>query len=99
MALLEIGWVIYLLLIAVPIEYGVYLAMVIQTFFTHSHFIGILKSFAGNGKSGYIDGDSSELCFPSGITADANGKVYLADRGNHCIRTISPLGLAQTNLQ
>lgn len=40
--------------------------------------------------SALVDGDSHTALFskPSGLTVDASGKVYVADQGNHAIRTI-----------
>jgi streptogramin lyase len=56
---------------------------------------GIVSTFAGTaGTYGNTDGVGSAALFrsPSGIAADLAGNLYVADRGNHTIRKISPGG-------
>ena len=50
---------------------------------------GEIEHYLDNG-AGYADGDTSEAKFnaPQGIAVDSEGNVYVADRGNHCIRKI-----------
>ena len=49
---------------------------------------------AGGVDSGSVDGVGSAALFyfPSGISVDSVGNVYVADYNNHLIRTISPAG-------
>ena len=44
--------------------------------------------------SGRLDGTGSAALFntPCGVAASSSGTVYVADRANHLIRTISPAG-------
>jgi sugar lactone lactonase YvrE len=53
---------------------------------------GIVSTFAGGaGTSGFLDGatGSAQFSSPLGIAVAPNGKIYVADSGNHCIREIS----------
>jgi sugar lactone lactonase YvrE len=55
--------------------------------------------FAGSaGTSGWRDGNRLECEFntPSQLVVDRDGSVYVADRGNHCIRRITPDGMVTT---
>jgi uncharacterized protein (TIGR03437 family) len=53
---------------------------------------GIISTIAGTGKRGYSgDGGlpaSAELNQPYGISIDSTGIIYIADKGNNCIRAI-----------
>ena len=51
---------------------------------------GNVSVLAGNGSSGFVDGNASiaEFAAPSGITADTQGNIYVADKNNHRIRKI-----------
>ncbi len=57
-------------------------------------------TFAGNLSSGYsgdeLAGESAQLWSPENVTTDANGNVYIADRGNHVIRKVTPAGVITT---
>ncbi len=60
---------------------------------------GFVRTLAGNGAQGYADGVGAAASFryPSGITRDRRtGDLYVADRGNHCIRKVDPLGVVTT---
>ena len=60
---------------------------------------GIITTFAGTGSLGYNgDGDatSSQLNYPTGVSADINGNVYIADQGNHRIRKVNSAGILST---
>jgi sugar lactone lactonase YvrE len=54
---------------------------------------GKISTVAGNGTRGYSgDGGaatSAELYYPSGITLDSSGNIYIADWGNNRIRKVS----------
>jgi len=55
-----------------------------------------VKTYAGNGYVGYVDGDAlktAEFSGPSGIAVDANGNLFVADRNNNMIRKITPAGV------
>ena len=55
---------------------------------------GRITTYAGTGTAGAAgdggDAIKAQLNFPSGLTFDANGNLYLADRNNLKIRKISP---------
>jgi secreted PhoX family phosphatase len=54
---------------------------------------GEVKTFAGNGKIGFINGapDVAELYNPSGLVIDRQGNLFLGDQS--CIRKITPDGI------
>lgn len=49
---------------------------------------GVITTLGGAGQPGYRDGTGSDALFnfPLGIAVDEQGKVYVADTGNHAIR-------------
>ena len=55
---------------------------------------GTITTIAGKGGAAYSgDGGSAtaaSLSFPRSIAVSSNGKVYIADTGNHVIRTLTP---------
>lgn len=53
--------------------------------------IGIVTTVAGTGNPGYKDGDPKDAEFkdPWGVCIDKNGFIYIADRGNFCIRKLA----------
>jgi sugar lactone lactonase YvrE len=59
---------------------------------------GNVTTLAGTGTSGNTDGPSATASFnmPEGIVIDAGGTIYIADRGNHNIRKITPAGIVST---
>jgi sugar lactone lactonase YvrE len=60
---------------------------------------GAVTTLAGlAGNSGSVDGlgSAARFNFPSGVAVDWSGNVYVADTGNHTIRTISPSGQVTT---
>ena len=61
---------------------------------------GNITTFAGTGTSGFTgDGGpaiDAQVSFPGRIAADANGNVYVADRGNKRIRMIGTDGVINT---
>ncbi|WP_091152189.1 T9SS type B sorting domain-containing protein [Mucilaginibacter pineti] len=54
--------------------------------------------FAGNSNSGNADGSGASASFnnPRGLTIDAAGNIYVADRNNNLIRKITPTGTVKT---
>lgn len=59
-----------------------------------------IKSFAGNGTSGF-EGDSSaataaKLYSPLGLAADSSGNIYISDQLNHRIRKVATNGTITT---
>ncbi|HTL54109.1 MAG TPA: NHL repeat-containing protein [Candidatus Limnocylindrales bacterium] len=60
---------------------------------------GIVTTLAGSpGQAGSTDGQGNEARFrePSGVAADREGNVYVADTGNFTIRKVTPGGLVTT---
>ena len=60
---------------------------------------GTVSTLAGAaGAAGSADGlgDAARFDHPYGIAVDAQGVVYVADQGNHTVRTVSPGGVAAT---
>lgn len=58
----------------------------------------VLSLFAGSGVNGSADGTgaSASFSFPTGITTDATGNIYVSDQGSHLIRKITPAGVVST---
>ena len=52
---------------------------------------GVVSTFAGNGTSGFADGNRTVAKFsdPGGVAVDGKGMVYVADTKNHRIRVIT----------
>ena len=60
--------------------------------------IGDLKTFAGSGAGGVVDGPGDKATFnrPWGVDADGDGNVYVADYYNHKIRKVAANGEVST---
>jgi hypothetical protein len=60
----------------------------------------VVKTLAGSGQrqAGSADGPGASARFskPCGLAVDSAGMVYVADSGNHTIRTITPGGVVST---
>jgi trimeric autotransporter adhesin len=61
---------------------------------------GIITTFAGTGVAGFAgDGGAAIngcLSFPTDVSVDAKGNVFVADTNNHRVRRISPSGVITT---
>jgi sugar lactone lactonase YvrE len=59
---------------------------------------GRVRTLAGTGVPGFADGpgDQALFQFPAGLVVSADGHVFVADWGNHCIRRIDPAGQVTT---
>ncbi|MCB9640161.1 MAG: hypothetical protein H6727_14800 [Myxococcales bacterium] len=57
-----------------------------------------ISAFAGSSIGGYVDatGLSARFLAPRGMALDAQGNLYVADSGNHCVRKITPQGVVST---
>jgi sugar lactone lactonase YvrE len=56
---------------------------------------GQVKTYAGNGIAGFVDGNANKVAAfngPAGIAFDKNGNLFVADRNNNMIRKITPTG-------
>lgn len=58
----------------------------------------IVTTIAGSDSTGLQDGTGADAYFfaPSGVAADAQGNVYVADAGNNVIRKVTPAGQTST---
>ena len=59
---------------------------------------GLVTTIAGSGHAAYRDGrrDYARFRYPTGIAIDKNGVIFVADRGSHTIRKITPDGMVTT---
>jgi uncharacterized protein (TIGR03437 family) len=61
---------------------------------------GVISTVAGNGTAGHSGdggpGTQAQLSFPTGLTADNAGNLYIADADSQSIRMLSPSGIITT---
>jgi tripartite motif-containing protein 71 len=69
-----------------PTENGVYAAVAGDRLRRYDSAGQLLNQFGGTGSA------VGELSYPGGTAADAEGNVYVADRGNHRVQKFSPMG-------
>ena len=74
---------------------GVALALLGSSFQFTAHAQAVVSTLAGSGTVGNGDGPALQAEFnqPAGVTVDAQGTVYVADRLNNAIRKISAAGV------
>jgi sugar lactone lactonase YvrE len=60
---------------------------------------GVVKTVAGNGIAGYVDGaalTAAEFRSPAAVALDQSGNIFVADRDNNMIRKITSAGVVST---
>jgi gliding motility-associated-like protein len=59
---------------------------------------GIVEPFAGSGVVGFTNGigAAATFAYPTALTVDNDGNVYVCDNNNHAIRKITPAGVVST---
>ncbi len=59
---------------------------------------GVVITLAGTGIAGYNDGigANAQFSFPTDVAIGTQGALYIADRGNNCIRKITSTGIVTT---
>jgi sugar lactone lactonase YvrE len=57
-----------------------------------------VTTVAGNGRTGLTDGPGGAASFNRvfGVAVAADGTLYVADSGNHCVRKVTPQGVVST---
>ena len=58
----------------------------------------VVSTIAGNGEEGFTDGQGEDAHFNQShsVVVAANGDLIVSDRGNHCLRVVTPEGAVRT---
>ena len=58
---------------------------------------GVVSTLAGSGTATSVDGvgAAARFNYPSGVSVDSNGAVYVGDASNNRIRMVSSSGVCQ----
>jgi sugar lactone lactonase YvrE len=86
--------------VAVDTEGNVYIAEADNSRVRKVNTSGIIATIAGNGRYGFSGdggpGTAAQLSYPSGVTVDRAGNVYVSDQDNSRVRMISTSGIIST---
>jgi sugar lactone lactonase YvrE len=84
--------------VAVDASCNVYVADVYNNSIRMITPAGVVSTLAGSGAYGFANGAGTAASFnhPTGVAVDVLGDVYVADKGNHLIRKITPAGVVST---
>ncbi len=65
---------------------------------TDPNFEAGTSTLSGTGTAGFLDGPktAAKFSYPSGVTEDSSGNIFVADTGNNRIRIITPDGVVST---
>ncbi|HZE85273.1 MAG TPA: hypothetical protein VE035_13255, partial [Puia sp.] len=77
---------------------NIYVADTYNNLFRKITPAGVVSTFAGDGKFGYVDGPAAtaEFSYPDYIAVDGPGNIYLTDRITNRIRKITRNGVVST---
>lgn len=83
--------------VATDVSGNIYIADVVNNKVRKVSSTGIITTFAGTGAAGNTGNgsaaSSATLRFPSGVSVDGSGNVYIADQGNYNIRIVNSSGV------
>jgi len=86
--------------LAVDVEGNLFIADTANNRIRKINPAGIITTVAGSGQFGFSgDGGlatAARLNYPSGVTLDGVGNLFIADNFNHRIRRVSPSGIIST---
>ena len=83
--------------VAVDTSGNVYIADEFNSRIRKVNALGIISTVAGTGTAGF-SGDSgpatgAKISYPADIATDLSGNLYIADRGNSCVRKVNISGI------